>query len=96
MQSDYKDSGAASGRFIVGRYEPVRLTFEEYWRNESTEGPLHRIAGDGLWFFSAGRGRLYKAVPERLEIVSVADNPEPVTSRCLAASPSGLLGADTD
>jgi hypothetical protein len=89
-QSD-PDNGASSVAVVDLQQQRV----VERWQVPGNEMPPSRLAGPGLWFFSSARGTLYRAEPDRKRLVPVAVNPEPAACRCLATSPSRLLGAYT-
>ncbi len=80
----------------IGVVDIHRRRVVEEWEVEGHETPPVRLAGPGLWFHSTARGTLYRAEPAQKRLVPCAHNPVPVECRCLAASPAGELGTDTN
>ncbi|TMQ31025.1 MAG: hypothetical protein E6K70_23375 [Planctomycetota bacterium] len=88
-------SDSESGKSSVAVVDVLNHRVVERWAIPGREMPPARLAGPGLWLISSARGTLYRADPERKQLVPVCVNPKPVACRCLAASPLARLGVYT-
>jgi hypothetical protein len=65
------------------------------WNFATTDYAMAQLPGKGFIFYTSTPGKIFEGNSSDNTVRVLAENPMPVECRCLAASPQGLLGADT-